>query len=71
MLSPSTQMHNFQGESSPAAKTCIIYRTTVVLQQKLRIRHEKLCICQFVMENTTYMTQSKTLTETLSLTQTH
>ena len=34
MLSPSTQMHNFQGESSPAAKTCIIYRTTVVLQQK-------------------------------------
>ena len=33
MLSPSTQMHSFQGESSPAAKTCIIYRTTVVLQQ--------------------------------------
>ena len=34
MLSSSTQMHNFQGESSPAAKRCIIYRTTVVLQQK-------------------------------------
>ena len=27
-------MHNCQAESSPAAKTCIIYRTTVVLQQK-------------------------------------
>ena len=34
MLSSSTQMHNFQGESSPAANRCIIYRTTVVLQQK-------------------------------------
>ena len=34
ILSPSTQMHNFQAESSPAANTCIIYRTTVVLQQK-------------------------------------
>ena len=65
MLSSSTQMHNFQGESSPAARKCIISRSKQscskklcihleklrICPKKLHTHHEKLCICQFVMDN--------------------
>ena len=77
MLSSSTQVHNFQGESSPAARKCIISRSKQscskklhICPEKLRIRPEKLCICheklcirQFVMDNyDTNITRTQTQT---------
>ena len=70
MLSPLTQMHNFQGKSSPAATKYIISRSKQshskklrICPEKLRICHEKLHIHQFVMDNyDTNITQTQTQT---------
>ena len=77
MLSPLTQMHNFQGKSSPAATKYIISRSKQSHSKKLRICPEKLRICpeklhicheklhihQFVMDNyDTNITRTQTQT---------